>query len=160
MIIIFTVFLLSSTVIIQLQYYQWQCTTNDSTWELRHDEWLQSDRNLIVNICSAVKTTQAAGFEKIPKALQSNGKIKPLLFCGIKPGGTVYCEPENSKTEILMKASAQNTKITIFFSELFSPRCAFTFLWVECYMIKEKTDNSTYPLNFFFGMNVIMYLCF
>ena len=36
----------------KLQYYQWQCTTNDSTWELRHDEWLQSDRKLIVNICS------------------------------------------------------------------------------------------------------------
>ena len=37
-----------------LQYYQWQCTVIGSTWELRHDEWLQSDRNLIVNICSVV----------------------------------------------------------------------------------------------------------
>ena len=53
-IIIFTVTLLSLTVIMNLQYYQWQCTTNDSTWELRHDEWLQFDRNVIVNICSAL----------------------------------------------------------------------------------------------------------
>ena len=49
-----------------------------------------------------MKTTQAAGSEKNSKVLrlQSNGKIKPLLFCGIKPGGSVCCEPKNSKTEI------------------------------------------------------------
>ena len=78
----------------------------------------------------SVKTTQAAGSEKNSQGLrlQSNDKIKPLLFCGIKPGCSDCCEPKNSKTEKLMKASAENTKITMFFSELFSPSCAFTFL--------------------------------
>ena len=33
-----------------LHYYKWQCIAIDSAWELRHDEWLQFDRNLILNI--------------------------------------------------------------------------------------------------------------
>jgi hypothetical protein len=58
MIVIFTVILQSFTVIMNLQYYQWQCTAIDSTWELRQDEWLQFDRNLIVNICSVLWSTE------------------------------------------------------------------------------------------------------
>ena len=55
------------------------------------------------NHSGCLDTNSTAGSEKNPRVLrlQSNGKIKPLLFCGIKPGGSVCCEPKNSKTEIL-----------------------------------------------------------
>ena len=89
-----------------------------------------------------MKTTQAAGSEKNSKVLrlQSNGKIKPLLFCGIKPGGSVWCGAKNSNTEIHTHEGfrEKTQKLQCFFKIVFTPLCIHIFMSGTLHDKREK----------------------